>query len=175
MARGVVCPYCKSSLEGDVELDERVECPECDKSFTVRENMIEEYYKFNPTLAKRFGMGTLKVVGAIVGLMVSFFIIAYLQTHVFTDNNTTTQTQITQPQATNIDTSNSPQRRASKFAADKIAEYEIAKRNGDKMQACVLAGIIKQAFLTAQDEQHYNIWRVTEETRCEEAGVPKAN
>lgn len=173
MARGVVCPYCKSSLEGDVELDERVECPECDKSFTVRENMIEEYHKLNPTLAKRFGMGTLKVVGAIVGLIVSLLIIAYLQTHVFTEP-TPTQTAVSQPQITSIDTSSSPQRRASKFAADKIAEYEIAKRNGDKMQACVLAGIIKQAFLTAQDEQHYNIWRVTEETRCEEAGVPKA-
>ena len=75
MANGVVCPYCKSNLERDVQLEERVTCSECNKSFKVREHMIDAFNKkANPSLGKRMGLGTLKIVGGIIG----FFIVLFL-------------------------------------------------------------------------------------------------
>lgn len=166
--RGVICSNCEAELEGDVTINDVVTCPECNKNFQITKPLVKAFELNNPTKSQIIRQRVLYSIGV---LLVILFIIAILS-----PNKKPKQTQMaqTQPQTTSIDNSHSPQRRASKFAADKIAEYEIAKRNGDKMTACVLAGIIKQAFLTAQDEQHYNIWRVTEETRCEEAGVPKA-
>lgn len=166
--RGVICSHCEAELEGDAIINDVVTCPECNKNFQITKPLVKAFELNNPTKSQIIRQRVLYSIGV---LIVILFIIAILS-----PNKTPKQPQMvqTQPQTTSIDTSSSPQRRASKFAADKIAEYEIAKRNGDKMKACVLAGIVKQAFLTAQDEQHYNIWRVTEETRCEEAGVPKA-
>lgn len=164
--RGVICSNCEAELEGDVTINDVVTCPECNKNFQITKPLVKAFELNNPTKSQIIRQRVLYSIGV---LLVILFIIAILS-----PNKTPKQPQMVQTQTTSIDNSHSPQRRASKFVADKIAEYEIAKRNGDKMTACVLAGIIKQAFLTAQDEQHYNIWRVTEETKCEEAGVPKA-
>lgn len=61
---------------------------------------------------------------------------------------------------------------AYRVAAKKIDEYELAKGNGDKMKACVLAGHVNIAYLRAEDQEMYGRWRYIEKQRCEEAGVP---
>ncbi len=38
-------------------------------------------------------------------------------------------------------------------ASDAVAQYEIADREGGKMDKCVQAGLVKAAFLQAQDER----------------------
>ena len=175
MANGVVCPYCKSNLERDVQLEERVTCSECNKSFKVREHMIDAFNKkANPSLGKRMGLGTLKIVGGIIG----FFIVLFLAVNLLMWQNSTSSKP--SPSSANVQSpaqqkptaEEYKQHLANSLAADKIAEYEIAKGNGDKLKACVLAGIINQAFLTANDQEHYHIWRGVQKTRCEEAGVP---
>lgn len=40
-------------------------------------------------------------------------------------------------------------------ATDAVTQYEIAKRQGDKMQICVQAGFVTAAFLQAKDEKNY--------------------
>lgn len=57
-------------------------------------------------------------------------------------------------------------------ADDQVKQYDIAKRNGDKMQACVQAGFVKAAFLQAKDEGNYKKWMATEKTDCAAAGMP---
>lgn len=174
MARGVICPYCKSDLEGDVSVNEQVDCPECEKSFKVRQTMIEAFNQANPSMGKRMGIGTIKIVGGIVG----FFIVLYLAVNFLMWQNSTptppsSSPAIAQDPAQQKPTAEDYVKKAhNQVAADKIAEYEIAKGNGDKMKACVLAGIINQAFLSAKDEEHYRIWRGVEKDRCAEAGVP---
>lgn len=57
-------------------------------------------------------------------------------------------------------------------ADDQVKQYDIAKRSGDKIQACVQAGIVKAAFLQAKDEGNYKKWMATEKADCAAAGMP---
>jgi len=57
-------------------------------------------------------------------------------------------------------------------ADDAVAQYGIAKRSGDKMQACVQAGFVKAAYLQAKDEANFNKWGKTESADCAAAGLP---
>jgi hypothetical protein len=61
-----------------------------------------------------------------------------------------------------------------KVAADAVDQYEIAKRQGDKLQTCVQAGFVSAAFLQAKNEPQYNAWKATEAADCAAAGMPKA-
>lgn len=56
-------------------------------------------------------------------------------------------------------------------AQDAIAEFEIAHRGEDKMDACVQAGMVAQAFLQAKNEEKYNHWKKVEKGVCESAGI----
>jgi len=56
-------------------------------------------------------------------------------------------------------------------ATDSVREYRIAKRQGDKMQICVQAGMVSAAFLQANDEVNYRKWKGVEETDCSRAGL----
>lgn len=56
---------------------------------------------------------------------------------------------------------------------DMIAQYEIAKRNGDRMEVCVHAGIVAAGFLQAHDEAGYQRWKGVEKQDCAAAGVPR--
>lgn len=58
-------------------------------------------------------------------------------------------------------------------ARDAVAQYQIAKRGGDAMQACVHAGMVAAAYLQAQDEPHYREWLAVERRECDAAGVPR--
>lgn len=57
-------------------------------------------------------------------------------------------------------------------AQDQIEVYEIAKRNGDKMQTCMQAGMIAQFFLQSKDEASWKEWSAKEDEDCEAAGIP---
>jgi hypothetical protein len=61
----------------------------------------------------------------------------------------------------------------TQVAADAVAQYGIAKRQGDLMQTCVQAGFVSAAFLQAKDEAQYDTWKATERDDCAKAGVPR--
>lgn len=60
----------------------------------------------------------------------------------------------------------------NKVASDSITQYQIAKRNGTKIDACVQAGMVAAAFLQAKDEGQYKSWKQTEKSDCAAAGMP---
>ena len=60
----------------------------------------------------------------------------------------------------------------NQVASDAVAQYEIAKRQGDPMQICVNAGLVTASYLQAKDESKYRAWKKTEKVACQNAGVP---
>lgn len=56
---------------------------------------------------------------------------------------------------------------------DVMAQYDIAKRQGDPIQICVQAGLVSAAFLQAQDEANYQTWKSIEKMDCAAAGMPQ--
>ncbi len=60
-----------------------------------------------------------------------------------------------------------------KVSSDMVAQYDIAKKQGDAMQTCVQAGMVSAAYLQAEDEAKYNEWKAIEKTDCKAAGIDK--
>lgn len=58
-----------------------------------------------------------------------------------------------------------------KVATDAVAQYEIAKRQGDRIQTCVSAGLVSAAFLQAKNEPKFTEWKATEKADCAAAGL----
>jgi hypothetical protein len=56
---------------------------------------------------------------------------------------------------------------------DSIRQYEIAKRSGTKMDACVHAGFVSAACIQAKDESCFKKWKAVEKSDCSRAGVPQ--
>lgn len=56
-------------------------------------------------------------------------------------------------------------------AADVLQQYDIAKRNGSKVDACVHAGIVAAAYIQAKDEPNYIHWKAVEKSDCRLAGL----
>ena len=56
--------------------------------------------------------------------------------------------------------------------SDVLQQYNIAKANGTKIDACVRAGLVAEAYLQAHDERNYSAWKNIEFLDCDEAGVP---
>lgn len=48
-------------------------------------------------------------------------------------------------------------------ASDAVRQYQIARRNGNAMGACVQAGLVSAAYLQAKDEATYQKWKATED------------
>lgn len=61
----------------------------------------------------------------------------------------------------------------NQVAVDAVKQYDIAKRQGDKIQACVQAGMVSAAYLQAKDESNYQKWKDIEKDDCRAAGVPR--
>jgi hypothetical protein len=61
----------------------------------------------------------------------------------------------------------------NQVAQDAVAQFEIAKRSGDKMQTCAHAGMVSAAFLQSKDETSYRKWQAIEKQECVAAGVPR--
>lgn len=64
------------------------------------------------------------------------------------------------------------QRTSDKIAIDAAHQYDIAKRNGTKMDACSSASYAVAAYLQAKDEFQYRHWKEVEIKDCRLAGVP---
>ena len=60
---------------------------------------------------------------------------------------------------------------AGMVADNEIKKFEIANRNGDKMTACLSAGVVKAAFLEAKNEAEFKKWRDIEKKTCRAVGV----
>ncbi len=60
-----------------------------------------------------------------------------------------------------------------KVAADFVEQYDIAKRQGDRVQICVQAGIVSAGFLQSKDEANYQKWKEIEKADCAKAGIRK--
>jgi hypothetical protein len=59
-----------------------------------------------------------------------------------------------------------------KVATDAVEEYRIAERSGTQIDRCVHAGLVAAAYIQAKDEENYRVWKRTERTDCDAAGVP---
>lgn len=60
-----------------------------------------------------------------------------------------------------------------KVATDAVAQYEMAKRQGDQIQTCVQAGFVSAAWLQAKDEPKYIAAKAQEKADCAKAGMPR--
>ncbi len=58
------------------------------------------------------------------------------------------------------------------IAKDLIEQYEIAKRQGNKMDTCTHAGAVAMTYLSAKDEANYAKWTATQNAECTAAGLP---
>lgn len=56
-------------------------------------------------------------------------------------------------------------------AVDAVKQYEIARRQGERMQICVQAGFVSAAYLQAKDERSYQRWKGVESQDCAAAGL----
>lgn len=61
----------------------------------------------------------------------------------------------------------------AKVADDAVEQYDIAKKQGDKVQICAQAGIVSAAYMQAKDEPKYNEWKAVEKADCKAAGITK--
>ncbi len=52
----------------------------------------------------------------------------------------------------------------NQVAEDAVKQYNIAKRQGDKMQTYVQCSLVATAYLQAKDETNYNIWKNREDS-----------
>lgn len=62
---------------------------------------------------------------------------------------------------------------SNKVADDAVAQYEMAKRQGDPIQTCVQAGFVSAAWLQAKNEARYQAAKATEGADCARAGMPR--
>jgi len=61
----------------------------------------------------------------------------------------------------------------SQVVDEALKEFEIVKKGGDKMEICVRAGFVAEAYLQAKDEAKYTEWKKTEKDLCKAAGMPQ--
>lgn len=67
---------------------------------------------------------------------------------------------------------NNLQQIENQVASDQVAQYNIARSQGDPIQICVQAGMVSAAYLQANDSSNYNRWKAIEESDCRVAGMP---
>jgi hypothetical protein len=58
-----------------------------------------------------------------------------------------------------------------KVCSDAIEQYEIAVRQGDKIQIAVQAGFVSAAMLQAKDEEGYREWKAVQDRAEKDAGL----
>src|SRR5262249_52044952 len=63
----------------------------------------------------------------------------------------------------------------SQVCHDVIAQYKIVQRHGNAKERCTRAGVVKEFFLSVQDEQNYQVWQQIEQDECAKAGVRSLN
>lgn len=60
----------------------------------------------------------------------------------------------------------------NKVATDAVEQYQIAVRNGTRIDRCVQAGMVTAAFLQAKNEKDYASWKAVQNAECKAAGMP---
>lgn len=60
---------------------------------------------------------------------------------------------------------------SDKVAEYSVAEYNMASLSGDTISICVQAGMVSAAYLQAQNQTQYLIWKEIEKVDCERAGL----
>lgn len=58
-------------------------------------------------------------------------------------------------------------------SANSVEQYEIAKRQGDKIQICVQAGLVSASYLQEKNESEYQKWKAIQNSDCTKAGMPQ--
>jgi hypothetical protein len=66
---------------------------------------------------------------------------------------------------------NQMQQIENQVADDAVRQYEIAKRQGDKMQTYTQASFVVAAYLQAKDESNYNKWKAIEDSCAKTVGL----
>lgn len=69
---------------------------------------------------------------------------------------------------------NQMQKIENQVAEDAVAQYNIAKEHGDKMDAYVHAGMVAAAYLQAKDQENYKKWKAIEKEEAKNAGMSDA-
>jgi MFS family permease len=128
-------------------------CTECGQG-------IESQITSAPITVSVPGQGNPHTTGN--AIFIAFLILLCLMFLIYAVNGTLQSGRIPDSFSTSIE---------SKVAADAVEQYEIAKRNGNRIDVCVHAGLVKAAYLQAKDEVSYKRWVRTERTDCDEAGV----
>lgn len=59
----------------------------------------------------------------------------------------------------------------NQVARDAVKQYEIAKKNGSTVDAYVAAGLVKAAYLQAEDEENYQKWHKIEQDLARQLGL----
>ena len=59
----------------------------------------------------------------------------------------------------------------NQVAMEAVEKYEIAKRNGNDMDAYVQASMAAAAFLEANDEENYKKWKEIEKQEAKKVGL----
>jgi len=137
-----------------------MECPNCKKQLADNAKSCPECgYDFNKkkNLLVGCGIGCL----SIIGILIILGIIGAL----FGDNEAINKQMV---EAGN----NYVEQVQNQVAQDAVEQYNIAKRQGDKIQICVQAGIVSAAYLQAKDETNYQKWKAIEKAECKAAGMP---
>lgn len=60
---------------------------------------------------------------------------------------------------------------SSQVARDAEKQYEIARKNGEDMDAYLQAGIVAAAYLQANDEANYKKWKKIEKEAGKKVGL----
>ena len=76
MANGVVCPHCKSSLKGDVKVNENITCSHCLKPFIARDLYIKAFEDNTPSFNNLWQNHSQKILtGTVVLLGLILFVV----------------------------------------------------------------------------------------------------
>lgn len=73
---------------------------------------------------------------------------------------------------TNVAAEQQLDRIENQVAQDAEEQYNIAKRNGNKMDAYVHAGMVAAAYLQAKDEPNYKKWKEIENQEAKAVEMP---
>jgi len=65
------------------------------------------------------------------------------------------------------------QRIAEKVASDQVDRFNMTLKGGDRIEICVQAGMVAEAFKQADDEESYLKWKRIEKRACAAAGIEK--
>lgn len=101
----------------------------------------------------------MKIVKLIGGVVIVIVLLG-----IFFGSGQKAQDAYVQQQMTNIE---------NQVAEDAVKQYEIAKRQGDKIQIYTQASLVAAAYLQAKDEPNYIKWKEIEKKAAADAGMPE--